>query len=122
MSVVICGPWCVFHSDLETIVNTPWSDFKVMLLTGAVNFAAFFLLTKGLQMLPVVSVNVIVNGVTPALTAAVGILWFVEAYNIFTMLGFVFSIGGTLLISLMAPTQEQSAAPAEQTGDVAASR
>jgi drug/metabolite transporter (DMT)-like permease len=120
MGVVVCAPWCIHSLGVAKIMSTPSHDFGVMLLTGAMNFAGFFLVTMGLKLLAVVSANVINNGLSSAMTAAVGILWLAEAYNTAIILGLVFSIGGTLLISLVAPPEEQPAA-AGQLDSAAAS-
>jgi len=71
----------------------------MMLAAGVFNLIAFLLITKSLQLIGVVRVNVINNALTTSLTVVAGILLFAEPLNRNLALGILLSIGGILLIS-----------------------
>ena len=100
MGVVTLGPWCVWHVGLTPLVQTPLPDLGVMLAAGAMNLIGFLLVTKSLQLIAVVRVNVINNGLTMALTVVAGMVLFAESWNRNILLGILLSAVGTLLISL----------------------
>ena len=105
MGVVVLGPWSAYQLGLEALVQTDPRDFSVMLAAGVMNLIAFLLVTKSLQMIPVVRFNVLNNGLTTALTATMGIVLFVEPLNGILLLGILLSIAGILAISLAAPSE-----------------
>jgi drug/metabolite transporter (DMT)-like permease len=103
MGVVAMGPWCIFRIGLPTLCQTPAADLGVMLAAGAVNLVAFLLVTKSLQMISVVRFNVLNNGLTTAMTAAIGVVGFREPWNGLLLLGMVMAMAGILMISVEAP-------------------
>jgi drug/metabolite transporter, DME family len=100
MGPLAIGPVCVHQLGLDGLMATPWHDLKWMLAAGPANLAALLLVTKSYQLITVVRVNVINNGLTGALTAVAGIWLFSEPRNIQVLLGMVLSLVGILLISL----------------------
>ena len=70
-----------------------------MLAAGAFNLIAFFLVTKSLQMITVVRLNVLNNGLSTALTAVAGTLLLAEPWNGTLSLGMFLAIVGILMIS-----------------------
>lgn len=112
MGVVVFGPWCVYRFGLATLLETPPQHLGLMLGAGAMNVIGFLLVTLSLKLITVVRVNVISNALTAALTVAAGIAVFREPWNRNVVLGIALSLVGVLLISLVAPPEEQtSAAP-----------
>ena len=103
MGVVAMGPWCVYRLGWHTLWQTPAQDFGVMLAAGAVNLVAFLLVTKSLQMISVVRFNVLNNGLTTAMTAAIGVVGFQEPWNGRLLFGMAMAMVGILLISVEAP-------------------
>jgi drug/metabolite transporter (DMT)-like permease len=100
MGVVAMGPWCVYRLGVQTLLQTaPW-DFAVMLAAGAMNLVAFLLVTKSLQMISVVRFNVLNNGLTTAMTAAIGVILFREPWNGPLLLAMLLAMGGILMISV----------------------
>jgi drug/metabolite transporter (DMT)-like permease len=108
MGVVALGPWSVYQLGIQTLAHTAPRDFAVMLAAGVLNLMAFLLVTKSLQMISVVRFNVLNNGLTTALSAAVGIVLLAEPCNTIVLFGLLLSIGGIVLISLVVPPSEQA--------------
>lgn len=106
MGVVAFGPWCVYRLGLDALIHTPPCDLGAMLAAGAMNLIGFLMITKSLQMIAVVRVNVINNGLVSVLTVLAGIALFAEPCNRDILFGIVLSIAGTLMISLVASPQE----------------
>jgi drug/metabolite transporter, DME family len=106
MGVVALGPWSVYHLGIKTLVQTSPRDFAVMLGAGALNLVAFLLVTLSLKMISVVRFNVLNNGLTTALTAAVGIVLLAEPCNAVVLLGILLSIAGIVMISLVPPAAD----------------
>lgn len=100
MGVVVFGPWCLYYLGPETLAQTRAGDLGVMLSAGVMNLLGFLLITKSLQMLTVVRVNVVNNAVTMVLTVLVGITLFREPWNLELGLGILLAAAGTLLISM----------------------
>jgi drug/metabolite transporter (DMT)-like permease len=106
MGVVALGPWCIHRLGLTTLLHTdPWC-FSVMLGAGLFNLLGFLFLTKSLQWISVVRVNVVNNALTMVLTVAAGILLFTEPLNVNLAIGIALSMAGILLISIAAPQEE----------------
>ena len=99
-------PWCIYRLGVDAMIHTPPRNLGVMLAAGAMNLVGFLMVTKSLQMIAVVRVNVINNGLVSALTVAAGIAMFAEPWNRDIAIGILLSIAGTLLISLAAPAVE----------------
>lgn len=106
MGVVALGPWCVYQLGADTLVQTSPRDLGVMLGAGAMNLVAFLLVTMSLQMITVVRVNVLNNGLSTALTAIVGIVYLSEPRNGYVLGGIALSVVGILIISLVPPPPE----------------
>ena len=103
MGVVALGPWCLYRVGFHTLCQTSPGDLGVLLTAGLLNLIAFFLVTKSLQMISVVRFNVLNNGLTTALTAAIGVLGFREPWNGPLLLGMLLAMIGILMISVEAP-------------------
>jgi drug/metabolite transporter (DMT)-like permease len=105
MGVLALGPWSLYSLGAEAMLATPPRDLSVMLAAGLMNLVAFLLVTKSLQMITVVRVNVLNNGLSTVLTAIVGIAFFMEPWNGMVCGGMLLSIPGILLISLSPPSE-----------------
>ena len=105
MGVVFLGPWCACRLGFGTLIQTPAGHLGVMLIAGAMNLIGFLLVTKSLQLISVVRVNVINNALTMALTVIGGIMLFAEPWNGNLGCGILLSIVGMLLINLAGPTR-----------------
>jgi drug/metabolite transporter (DMT)-like permease len=106
MGVVALGPWCVYRLGLTSLLHTdPWY-FSVMLGAGLFNLFGFLFLTKSLQWISVVRVNVVNNALTMVLTVAAGILIFAEPLNVDLTIGIALSMAGILLISITVPQED----------------
>ncbi len=113
MGVVALGPWCVYQQGVAALAQTEPRDFGVMLAAGALNLVAFFLVTKSLQLISVVRVNVLNNGLTTGLTAAAGIMLLSEPWNRTLLLGIALCIAGIGVISFAEPTATLEETPVE---------
>jgi drug/metabolite transporter (DMT)-like permease len=100
MGVIVFGPWCVYRLGVDALVHTRSHDLGVMLSAGVMNLIGFLLITKSLQLLAVVRVNIVNNAVTMALTVIAGIVWFKEPWNADLGLGILLAAIGTVLISM----------------------
>jgi drug/metabolite transporter (DMT)-like permease len=96
----VLGPWCVVQLGVDALVHTRGHDLGVMLSAGVMNLIGFLLITKSLQLLAVVRVNIVNNAVTMALTVIAGILWFKEPWNGDLVVGILLAAIGTILISM----------------------
>jgi drug/metabolite transporter (DMT)-like permease len=105
VGVIALGPWSVYQVGFHTLAQTSPRDFSVMLAAGALNLFAFFLVTKSLQMITVVRLNVLNNGLSTALTAVAGTLLLAEPWNRTLSLGMLVAIVGIVMISLEAPAE-----------------
>ena len=103
--VLFLGPWSVYRLGLETLMHTPPRHLGMMLAAGAMNLIGFLLVTKSLQLVSVVRVNVINNALSMTLTVIAGIVLFAEPWNRDLGCGIVLSIVGVLLISLAGPAK-----------------
>ena len=106
MGILALGPWSVYLLGVNTLVATPPRDLGVMLAAGALNLVAFFLVTKSLQMITVVRLNVLNNGLSTALTAVAGTLLLAEPWNGMLSLGMFLAIVGILMISFESPAEQ----------------
>lgn len=109
MGVVFMGPLAVGRLGATTLIHTPPGHLGVMLLAGAMNVIGFLLLTKALQFVPAVRVNVLNNALTMTLTVIAGIVFFAEPWNGYLGFGIFLSIVGVVLISF-APKSDAAAA------------
>jgi drug/metabolite transporter (DMT)-like permease len=105
MGVAFLGTWCVLRLGVEALLRTPPRHLGIMLAAGAMNLIGFLLITKGLQLVPVVRVNVVNNALTMALTVIAGIAIFREPWNRDLGCGIVLSLVGMLLINLAGPAK-----------------
>ena len=103
MGVVALGPWSVYRVGLHTICQMPVGDLCVLLTAGLLNLVAFLLVTKSLQLISVVRFNVLNNGLTTALTAAIGVVGFKEPWNGTLLFGMLLAMVGILMISVEPP-------------------
>jgi drug/metabolite transporter (DMT)-like permease len=107
MALITLGPLSLGQLGVDGILRTRPVDFQVMLLTGALNLAAFASLTKGLQRTSVVYANVLTASQT-ALAAVTGMLLFHEPPNSAMLLGVTLNVVGVVLVDhgRSQPTEE----------------
>lgn len=110
--LVALGAWSLYSLGVEKLLQTANSDLAVMLASGALNLIAFFLVTKSLQMITVVRLNVLNNGLSTALTAVAGTMFFGGPRNGTLLVGMLLAMVGILLISMEAPSETLAEAPA----------
>jgi drug/metabolite transporter (DMT)-like permease len=91
--VVSLGVASVLRLGWDGIAATSTADWRMMLLAGAFNAAAFFALSKALHLITVVHVN-LVNASQVAMAALAGVLWFHEAKTIAMGVGVAMTIVG----------------------------
>lgn len=127
MGVIVLGPWSVWYVGYDRLLATPlqdatlWSccqvgvhqlmetslrDLSFMLGAGAFNLIAFFLVTKSLQMITVVRLNVMNNGLSTAITAVGSAVLLGEKWNSMCSWGMLLGLIGILIISLESPPSE----------------
>ena len=93
----ILGPILFMQSGFEVFREIPPCHIYMMLAAGLLNFVAFFLLSKGLQMIPVVLAN-ITSTTQVAMGALLGIFVFHEAASVWLVAGLLTAISGVILI------------------------
>jgi drug/metabolite transporter (DMT)-like permease len=99
MGVAFMGPFSIYRLGAASLIHTPPEYLGMMLLAGAMNVIGFLLLTKALQFVPAVRVNVLNNALTMTLTVIAGISLFGEPWNAYLGTGIALSIVGVVLIS-----------------------
>jgi drug/metabolite transporter (DMT)-like permease len=96
--IVFLGPWSMQRLSLNGILATPSTDMLTMLAFGGFNMLAFFLFTKGLQLITVVRANIINNGLATAFSVLAGIIVFTEPASRELILGMVLLLIGIVMI------------------------
>ena len=104
VGTVTFGPVCFFCLGADALTAVPASDYGMMLLAGLTNFVGFVMITKGLQMTPVVRANVI-NASQTAFAAVLGFLVFHEPPTTAVVCGVLLTAVGMILIS--RPVKEE---------------
>jgi drug/metabolite transporter (DMT)-like permease len=104
MGVVSLAPLSVYRLGMDRLLETPPEQFGWMLAAGTCNLIAFLALTRSLQLISVVHVNVL-NAAQVALSAVGGMLIFHEPHNPWLVLGIVLTIVG--IFSIGRPQSEQ---------------
>lgn len=107
------APLSLARIGVSGIENVRPDQWTTMALAGMFNAAAFFYLTKALQLVPIVQVN-IVNASQTALAAVAGVLLFAEPATIGLAIGVAISVVGVLLVQRPVPSV---AAPADLAAD-----
>lgn len=102
MGVVALGPWSIYTVGVDKLIHTAHLDLGLILAAGVFNLIAFFLVTKSLQMIPVVRLNVLNNGLSSLLTALAGTLLLHEPWNKMLSIGMFLGIISIFMISLRA--------------------
>ncbi|MFO0871140.1 MAG: DMT family transporter [Pirellulales bacterium] len=97
VGLISLGAWSPLRLGWDPLWATPWADLRPMLLAGLFNFAAFWALTKALQLTPVVYVNAL-NVTQASLAAMAGVLLFQEAPSAGLVWGVVLTAAGLLLL------------------------
>lgn len=104
VGTVTFGPFCLFWLGMDAMKAVPAADYGMMLLAGVTNFVGFVMITKGLQMTPVVRANVI-NASQTAFAAVLGFLVFNEPPTTAVVCGVLLTAVGMILIS--RPVKEE---------------
>lgn len=98
VGTVTFGPACFLWFGLDMMKTVPFADYGMMLLSGLANFVGFVMITKGLQVTPVVRANVIGASQT-AFAAVLGFLIFNEPPTPMIITGVLLTGLGMILIS-----------------------
>lgn len=93
----VFGPTIFFQSGFEVFLAVSPTHLGKMLAAGLVNFVAFIMLSKGLQMVPVVLVN-ITSTTQVAMGTLLGILIFHESLSVWLIAGLLTAMSGVMLI------------------------
>ena len=97
MGTLSLGPLSLFRLGPETLLATTAEQFALMMLAGVMNFAGFISITRGLQMTPIVSANVL-SASQVAMAAVAGMFLFHEPFTSALMLGVSLTIVGIMLV------------------------
>jgi drug/metabolite transporter, DME family len=108
MGIVVLGPWSLQRLGWSGLLATPPVDLAIMLGVGASNLIAFLLLTKGLQLTPVVRTNIIVNSLTLVLSVLAGVVMFGEPRSYGLIAGLILSLTGVAIIGFAESEQSQT--------------
>jgi DME family drug/metabolite transporter len=108
-------PLSLMRVGLSGMLDTTWIEFQPMLMAGLFNAAAFYALSKSLQMLPVLQYNLL-NASQTALAALAGVFFFGEPFTVALQLGVALTIAGLVLMQgrprrTVAIIAEDAAAP-----------
>jgi DME family drug/metabolite transporter len=91
------GPMSYYRLGFEAMAATTWQQFRPMLLAGLFNAAAFYALSKSLQLLPVLHYNLL-NASQTAFAAVAGVMFFEEPITRALSLGVMLTIVGLVLM------------------------
>jgi drug/metabolite transporter (DMT)-like permease len=105
VGTVTFGPVCFLCLGVDAMSAVPTTDYGMMLLAGVANFVGFVMITKGLQMTPVVRANVI-NASQTAFAAILGFLVFHEPPTVPVVCGVLLTAVGMVLISRPVKKEE----------------
>ncbi len=105
VGTVTFGPACLLWLGIGAMREVPLADYRMMLLAGLTNFVGFVMITKGLQMTPVVRANVI-NASQTAFAAILGFLIFNEPPTPTIITGVALTALGMILISRPVKKEE----------------
>jgi drug/metabolite transporter (DMT)-like permease len=97
MGLLSLGPLSLARLGVGPLLDTPPDQFGLMLAAGLCNLVAFVALTRGLQLISVVHVNVL-NAAQVALSAAAGMTILGEHGNPWLMAGIALTIVGIFTV------------------------
>lgn len=119
-------PLSLLRIGVDGMFDTTWVELRPMLLAGLFNAAAFYALSKSLQLLPILQYNLL-NASQTAFAAVAGVLFFGEPITGALQLGVALTIAGLVLMQgrarrTEAVLAEDASAPlvAPESSDVAA--
>ncbi len=113
--VLVLWPWTWLRIGWDGMLATDTTSMAYMIGAGLANAAAFFALTKSLQMANVVHVNAL-NATQATMAAIAGVLLFAEPLSAALGLGVLLTAGGLLLMKGPTPV-ETGGPPASDTGE-----
>jgi drug/metabolite transporter (DMT)-like permease len=105
MGPLALGPLCLHQLGFDKLMHTSPRDMGIMIASGPFNLVGLLLVTKSLQLINVVRVNVINNGLCTTLVVIAGICLLHDPHGFVIIVGMLLSIAGILLISLADPNQ-----------------
>jgi drug/metabolite transporter (DMT)-like permease len=98
IGVLTLGGASYWRIGADGMWNTPSADLAMMLLAGVLNAAAFWSLTRALQLVSLVYTNAL-NASQAAMAALAGVLLFREAPTLAMAVGIALTIVGLLLMN-----------------------
>lgn len=115
--VLVLWPWTLLRIGWEGMLATDTTAMAFMIGAGLANAAAFFALTKSLQMANIVHVNAL-NATQATMAAVAGVLLFAEPLSAALGLGVLLTAGGLILMKgpVAVKSVEAGGSPAEATG------
>ena len=95
--VVTFGTLSGLRLGIDNLLNISRQDYLVMFVGGGFNAAAFYALSKGLQMISVAHMNAL-NSAQNVILSLIGIFFFGETFNAWLVVGIVLLVIGLPLI------------------------
>ena len=95
--VVTFGTLSGLRLGIDNLLNISRQDYLVMFVGGGFNAAAFYALSKGLQMISVAHMNAL-NSAQNVILLLIGIFFFGETFNAWLVVGIVLLVIGLPLI------------------------
>lgn len=103
--VLLLGPLSLWQYGPAGLVAVPLREMSLMLLTGALNLAAFLAIAKGLHLTTIVHAN-LVSASQVAMAAVAGMVLFGEASNRWIVLGIVLTLVSMIQVERPAANEE----------------
>lgn len=91
------APLSLFRLGVADLLDTTWLEYRPMLMAGLFNAAAFYALSKSLQMLPILQYNLL-NASQTAMAAVAGVLFFGEPITLALQMGVALTVAGLVLM------------------------
>jgi len=99
MGVITMGPMTLWRHGLEIAFHTAGEHWLWMVVSGLLNLAGFWTLTRGLQWTPVARANLLTSS-QAAMAAVAGWVIFSEALNMPVGIGIALTLFAIVLSSL----------------------
>ena len=91
------GSWSVANSGIEVLRSTSAEALTLMVVAGVFNAAAFYAVSKALQLIPVVRVNTL-NSSQVVMCGLAGVLFFGESLTYWLVAGIGLTLVGLMLV------------------------
>ena len=95
--VIVLGAWSLANSGVEVLRSTSAEALTLMVVAGLFNAAAFFSVSKALQLIPVVRVNTL-NSSQVVMGGLAGVLLFGETMTVWLAVGITLTTIGLMIV------------------------